>query len=762
MAHEGLEVTMATSPTEPAGPGGPRVKARIAMHRGAPTLFIDGRPAAALAYMTFNLQEKYVRDFARAGVELFSFETTADYDYYRLSADAWPARDAYDYSQFEERMEMILRAAPGAKVFPRVSLCSPPWWDRAHPDQLMAGKNGVYDPPPDFGWLPASVSEQSLAPPKMTVPSFSSRAWLEDSGAALRRFLRLAEEKYGHAIIGYHLVSGGSQEWYYWGAFENVFPDPSAPQAKAFREWLRDHEWIGVRDQGVPPVADRLRSEFGWFRDPTGREAALAIEYLRFHSEAVVRAMGHFARAAREVIGPDKLIGVFYGYFVDLCRHPTCWHSSGHLAMRSFMADANIDFVASPTAYKDRRAVVGFSLFNSLTESLAHRGKLWWDENDILTERAPALKDPLFLRPQSALESRHIQRREFANVLCHGAGQWWFDMWGGYHDDPEAMADIARMVRVGRKQVHLDRSSAAEIAVVLDDDSIHFTRCDNRLTVPLIADQLMQLGHAGAPFSMIHVDDLVSLPPHKLYIFLDLFYANEERVRMVREVTRRPGVTALYFYAPGLVGEDIAAERMERLTGICLVLDPRAAVIRVRVSDEGEAGAASPLRKQRGMVDGAYPAAPAAGSAARGVEYGMTEPLAPVVYAADPQAECLGRLAGSDRAGLVRKRVGGGTAIFSAAPAMPAEMVRRLASEAGVHIYADGGEVVYANRSFLAVCGPPGARVRLRLPAPGHLYDVFEKKEVALPAGEALLPPSSDGVSIFFRGRRKEWDAIAT
>ena len=747
-------------PTVCASDARPPVKARIAVHHGVPTLFIDGRPTAALAYMTFNLQAKYVRDFARAGVELYSFETTSDYDYYRLSADAWPSRDAYDYSQFDERMEIILRAAPGAKVFPRVYLCSPPWWDRAHPDQLMAGKGGVYDPSPDFGWLPASMSEKALGLKKMTVPSFSSKAWLEDSGAALQRFLRHAEERYGHAIIGYHLVSGGSQEWYSWGAFEGVFPDTSDPQEAAFRDWLKSRGWIGVRDQVVPSSGDRLRAEFGWFRDPADRRAALVIEYLRFHSEAVVRAMGHFARAARGVIGPDKLIGVFYGYFVDLCRHPTAWHSSGHLAMRSFMADANIDFVASPTAYKDRRAVVGFSLFNSLTESLAHHGKFWWDENDILTERAPPLKDPLFLRPPSALESRHIQRREFANVLCHGAGQWWFDTWGGYHDDPAAMTDIARMVAIGKKAVHLDRSPIAEIAVVLDDDSIHFTRCDNRLTVPLIADQLMQMGHVGAPFSMIHVDDLASLPPHKLYVFLNLFYVSEERLRMVREVTRRPGASALYFYAPGLVGEDLSAERMERLTGVRLVLDERDGLVRVRVS-EGVWAAASLLRKQRGMVDGAYPAAPAAGSVASGVEYGLTEPLAPVVYADDPQAECLGRLIGSDRAGLVRKRVGRGTAIFSAAPAMPAELLRRLASEAGVHIYADGAEVVYANRSFLAVCGPPGARVRLRLPAPQHLYDLFEEKEVALPDGAGALPPSGDGVSIFFRGRRKEWDAIA-
>jgi len=706
-------------------------RARIEIRQGAPTLLVDGRPTPALAYMTYNLQEKFVRQFAEAGVELFAFQTTSDYDYYRLSADAWVEPEVYDYRQFDERMETILRAAPRAMVLPRVYLCSPPWWDVAHPDQLMAGKDGVYDPEPNFGWLPASMSETVLAPKKMTVPSFSSKTWLEDSGAALQRFLRYAESKYADRIIGYHLASGGSQEWYYWGAFENVFPDTSPPQEEAFRRWLRARGWIGVRDQVVPSASERQRTEFGWFRDPTGRRAALAIEYLRFHSAAVVDAIGHFARAAREVIGPDKLLGVFYGYFVDLCRCPTCWHSSGHLAMQRFMADPNINFVSSPTAYKDRRAGVGFSIFNSLTESLAHRGKLWWDENDILTERAPDLKDPLFLHPKSALESRHIQRREFANVLCHGMGAWWFDMWGGYHDDPAAMADVARMVEIGRRHVHVDRSPVAEIAVVLDDDSVHFTRCDNTLMAPLVADQLVQLGHVGAPFSVIHVDDLAAVRPHRLYVFLDLFYAGEDRLRMVRKVTGRRGVTAVYFYAAGLVGEDLSRERMERLTGIRIAIDERAAPLRVR-------------------VDG--PAGP--------IEYGMTGALSPVVYADDPQAECLGRFVAGGRAGLVRKRLGDATSVFSAAPAMPADLLRRLAADAGVHVYADSGEVVYANKSFLAVCGFPGTRVRLRLPEPQPLYDLFEKREIALSGGAGLLPPSEDGTWALFRGSRKDWEAI--
>jgi hypothetical protein len=712
--------------------------------------------------MTFNPKEEFFRAFASAGVELFTFEATSDYDYYRLSKDAWLAADRFDYAGFDERMDMVLRAAPNAKVFPRMSLCSPPWWDMAHPDQLLTGADGkLYSPAPNFGWVPTEVRETDMGTVKMTVPSFASQQWIADSGRALQRFIRHAEAKYGDHIVGYHLISGGSEEWYYWGAFENTFGDTSRPQLEAFRRHLAARGWAGAETATIPELADRLKAEYGVFRDPADPKARAVIEFLRSQSEVLVDCISRFAAMTREVIGPDKFIGVFYGYFVDLCRHRTCWHNSGHLAVTKFLADPNVDFNASPTSYKDRRMGEGFSAFNSVTESHNRHGKLWWNENDILTHLSPALKDPLFHHPRTPVETQHIQRREFGNVLCHGMGTWWFDMWGGYYADAAIMADIARMVEIGRKFVHCDRTPTAEIAVALDDDSVHFTECDNRLTVPLIPDQLAQLAHAGAPFSTFHVDDLPVAGGHKFYIFPNLFHVSDERMTRILDVIRRPGVTSLFLYAPGIVGDSAGAPgsraagaalpdlaRMERLTGIRLVADLSPAPLKVTVA--GKAG----LPK---------------------CQYGIDQALAPVIYAADPKATVLGTIAGgrrgAPRGGLVRKKIGRATSIFSAAGAIPADVLRGLAKSAGVHIFTAGGEVVYANASFLAISALPGKPVTLglpqsanpgkrRAPRPGKLYELFHNKELTVPAAGRKLPPSPDGTWTFFRAARRDWDAI--
>jgi hypothetical protein len=712
------------------------MSAVIRMHRGVSTLFLDGEPHPGLAYMTLNLKEKYVEQFARAGVQLFSFSTASDYDYYGFTTDGWKAPDRYDTSEFDQRMETILRAAPRAKVFPRVYLCSPPWWDREHPAELLSGPSGVYAPALNFGWLPEGVEEKHRAE-KATVPSFSSQVWIDDASHALEQFLAHAEDKYGAHIIGYHLVSGGSQEWYWWGAFEKLFADWSEPHQAAFRRWLHRRGIPGATDARVPTEAERLTSEKGIFRDPRDPAALRVIEYWKFHCEAMLDAMRRFTATTRRLIGSEKLIGVFYGYFVDLCRHVSAWHESGHLALQSVLADPNLDFVCSPTTYKNRRVCTGTSLFNSATESFGLHRKYWWNENDILTLQSPALKDRLFLRPQTAVEARHLQRREFAHSLCRATGMWWFDMWGGYHDDPAAMADIRRMVDIATRSVHLDRGSVAEVAVVLDDESIRYIECSNRLTVPLIADQLIELGHIGAPYDTLHVDDLPLARTYKVYVFLDLFWADDERLRKVREIVERAGVTAVFVYAAGIIGETFSIERTERLTGLKIAMGADAAPLLVRT-----------------VADGHIPA----------LDYGSPKSLAPVFHAVDPDAAILGYLlddsgAATNRAGLVAKQSSRGRVVFSSAPALPAKLLAVLFRDAGVHLYTEHGESVFANQSLLAICKEPGTDLALRLPEPAVLFDLYEERELILPSSIAEISPSGDGTWLFFRGPREEWES---
>jgi len=115
------------------------------MHNGAPTLFINGVPNAGMTYMTYNPAKKHYESFGKAGVDLASLSVTADFSLHFEQPTAWLGPGQYDFSDMDNKMQLILEANPDAYVFPRVYMCSPPWWDEQHPDQLVKWDDGTIE-----------------------------------------------------------------------------------------------------------------------------------------------------------------------------------------------------------------------------------------------------------------------------------------------------------------------------------------------------------------------------------------------------------------------------------------------------------------------------------------------------------------------------------------------------------------------------------------------------------------------------------------
>jgi hypothetical protein len=67
---------------------------------------------------------------------------------------------------------------------------------------------------------------------------------------------------------------------------------------------------------------------------------------------------------------------------------------------------------------------------------------------------------------------------------------------------------------------------------------------------------------------------------------------------------------------------------------------------------------------------------------------------------------------------------------------LPAALLREIAAAAGVHIYVESDDTVYANRSLLSlVVNRPGPRT-IRLPRPATVDDLFSGETVVENAGE--------------------------
>ena len=96
--------------------------AEVRMHLGSPTMFVDGKPTAAMTYTVGgNRKEKFFRDFGKVGVNFVSFGVSP------TTARVWKGPDEYDFTSIDEIMNRVVENHSNALIFPRVWLFSPPW-----------------------------------------------------------------------------------------------------------------------------------------------------------------------------------------------------------------------------------------------------------------------------------------------------------------------------------------------------------------------------------------------------------------------------------------------------------------------------------------------------------------------------------------------------------------------------------------------------------------------------------------------------------
>lgn len=688
---------------------------------GVPTLFIDGRADSCMAYMTYRPSPRYFRQFGRAGVRLFSFSSTPSEAEYRLAPPTSIAPGKFDYGNLDERARMVLDPTPDAYFFPRIYLFSPAWWDKQHPDDLV-----TYDP---GDGKPRPFARDG----KKQAPSWASKAWREFTAEAIRRYIKHIEQSpYADRVIGYHLASGTTEEWMMWGANENQWVDYSPVSVAAFRAWLAkrygsdealQQAWhddgVTLRTAPIPPKTARARTQFGILRDPARERDA--IDFTLYSSDLVAETIAYFARVVKGATRRKKLVGVFYGYLLQLMGQRQ--QNAGHLAMGKVLANPDVDFITSPTSYAFRRPGVGYSHFMSLTDSVKLHGKLWIDENDIRTWKAGG-ETLQWGKTDTYKETLKQEERELASVLGQGCGQWWFDMGGGWFDDTRMMMQIARQKKIADKTLRRPRGPVSEIAVVVDDKSLAYLRPGNPLSLPMMLQVLPHLARTGAPLSYYLLSDLAKAPKHKMYVFLNVF-APDEQDRRAIDGLKSDGRVLMFFWAAGLYRNgQIDPKAVGDLVGMRIALSKKRAPMLGRFV--GNVRMVRDLSRQ---------------------PFGRDVSVAPSFSIDDPDAVVLGRTARGRNVLAVRKHKTW-TSVYAAGPVHSRDLYRKLALMAEVHCYIDTPDVVYATQSLLGIaCNKAGKRtVRLRKRA--RVWGLLSDKVVCNGSAEFSIDVEKHGTAL--------------
>lgn len=347
---------------------------------GVPTLFINGSPEYANAYITYLEEHARYSDFSAAGVHIYSLpvylasrgiNTTSGIGPFRKGL--WDQEEVLDFTSLEKDLQQLLADDPAALIFPRIMLDMPEWWDKKYPEEL-----------------------NRLSDNRTLRQSFSSIRWREDAGFALSQIIDyLNQESYREHIIGYQLSAGNTEEWFYHGS-PNA--DYSLPAQLAYHQWL---EREGKTEQGI---SDEINEDCTLL-SPMKDQAI--IDYRLFLSFAVTDVILYFTKLVKELTEKRLIVGVFYGYSLELTDSRT-----GHHDLQRLLRHPSIDFLCSPNSYMEQRRAGCDWPFMSVTQSIQAHQKLLWMECDTRTFLTQPLREA---RP--AICPRECMKAEYGKGL---------------------------------------------------------------------------------------------------------------------------------------------------------------------------------------------------------------------------------------------------------------------------------------------------------------------------------------------------------
>jgi hypothetical protein len=100
------------------------------------------------------------------------------------------------------------------------------------------------------------------------------------------------------------------------------------------------------------------------------------------------------------------------------------------------------------------------------------------------------------------------------------------------------------------------------------------------------------------------------------------------------------------------------------------------------------------------------------------VLYGTRKPQKPRFAVTDADAEVFGRWTDNNRAAFAKKAQQGWTSIYTGSAPLTADILRRLAKDAGVPLWSDRADIVYATHDAAAVIATGAGERTLTFPRP--------------------------------------------
>jgi len=572
-------------------------------------------------------------------------------------------------------------------------------------------------------------------------PSFASERWAGDSVKMLQELIaHIDAMPYRDNIIGLTLAAGCSAEWAWPGQSADCGLDFCESAKRAWQDFARERygtiealrrAWggdaKGVNSFDQIPVPGRevrlAKPELGDFFDP--RVHRMFTDYNEFIALTTARRIVQFAEAVKRASRGNLLVGALFSYlggYADFLGKKM--QQTGHAMPEPVIASPHVDYLASPVVYWDRD--IGCpSMWHLAVDTLQLHGKLVVNEADTPTHLHRGFD---WLRPKTLEQSLELLKRDVAAALGKGMFQWWFfQRLGGprmLERAPQIMDLAGRLDRVMARSLETDRSSVSQVAFVVDHHSLLCIHPHSHLP-GFLYYQIPELARMGAPFDIYMLSDMqaVARRPYRLVIVFNAYWLSDAQ-REAIDALKCDGRTVVFVYAAGIAGDNgLGVENVSRVSGIRVGVVDREMPVEVRVTDTSHPVTRGlpedfkfgcrfrPLKQPRW-----YPERP---------------PSAPVLFADDKNARTLGTIVDVGRAGFVVRDFADWHSVWVGAHVLPAPVLRNLCRYAGVHVYDEAEDIVYANRSWLALHFSSNGTRRLRLTKPCIVADALAGEVVS-------------------------------
>lgn len=697
------------------------LRATIGKYNGGMSLFIDDKVQSFTSFkITETPNTKKMLDAARIEIPAMARDEI-NLCWVPIFID-WKGPDNYDFSDMDRRITAVLdlydkytpkkgkRASVGVRI--QAAVFCPQWYIDKHRDAHGNPTNLIEFRNPWGKVKKGYQSTQAISP--------GDRFWDTYAADCLKAIVtHVRKSDYADRVFGWLPCAFNSNEWFIRTFAPEAACDFSSPAQTAFRDYLRNLKVDGG-DEPVPSPVVCQSGGYGEFLDTAKKDGRLTEEFSLWLNQRIADIILTFARLIKEIYTDSpKLVGFFYGYTTELSVFQNL-SQSGHLGLHKILESKDIDFICSPCQYRYRHDEGLFTynlVLGPFANSCACRNKLAFAEDDHFPVFADS-SSPDF----STRDSWHDEmffRRNFAQVMAHGQQMWWYSLDPQWFKEEYRQKIIGNLHRIGLKGLEKERSSVSEVAVIIDERSVSTMRLNTPFQKSLLLDSLAAFFPTGTPIECHELKSFLFHAAHrrfKVIVFLNLFLVDEEIISAV-ETLKSNNRTLIFCFAPGFLqggpGQRVfSAESASKLVGMKLMEQNQEMPLTVWIDPDRVSLFADK----------------------EDIRYGWLNPeiaIKPVLGIVDSQICPLGFLH-SGVPGLGMKKYRDWVSVFSASPGIPSEVIQVLLKNAGVHLYTESKDVIYANHSMISYVACSRGRKQINMPYPAVLTDAITGEEIML------------------------------